>query len=80
MKIKSIEVGYGEESTFYSTSDKVHEHYHVDKIECTEQYMGKGLRDHLTLMVYEISRGGEVIAMIEAMSGVHVVYEQEATE
>ena len=79
MKIQSIEVGWGEESIFYSVSEKANKAFRVDEIKATEQFIGKGLHNDLTLTIYQVIRGGNVIAEIEAGSGLHITFESSHT-
>ena len=77
MKIESVEMGWGEESTFYSTAARTTSVYRVDEIVCVERFAGKGLHNDLTYLVYEISKGGNCFAEIVHGPGVHVRYSPE---
>jgi hypothetical protein len=73
-KIFSIEKGWGEGSTFYSISDKVHLNYKVDEIKEEMKFCGKGYHNDLTLVIYCGYKNGEKIFEIEANSSLTIMY------
>jgi len=69
MKIKAIEKGWGEGSTYFSIGNE------CDEIKCNEVFVGKGLHNNLTIMIYQIIKNNKIIAEIEANSNLTIFYE-----
>jgi hypothetical protein len=69
-KIESIERGFGEESIYYSTSNKLVENsqYKVDEIKPYEKIIGKGYYNDITQLVYQCYKDGHVIAELDTLN------------
>lgn len=81
-KIKSIEKGAGEGSTFYAVNDQYTHAQFKDKIhEILEEtkVLGKGLHNDLTMTVYRgYTVSGHLLFEIEANSSLTVAYDTVA--
>lgn len=73
--IKSIEKGYGQDSTFFSTDNNVYKYSKVDEIKEETKVIGAGYYNDLTITVYGIYKNGERIAEIEANSAITLRFE-----
>ncbi len=74
-KIKSIEKGWGEDSTFFTTNPKASKPHKVDRIVCVERTVGKGYYNDLTLDSYIGYIGDKIIFEIEANSQLTIIHE-----
>jgi hypothetical protein len=75
--IKSIMKGWGEGSEFYATSEQYKgNHCHVDRIRCEEEFIGKGVDDDLTIMMYSGYIEDRLIFKIEANSSLTITYKE----
>jgi hypothetical protein len=81
-KIMSIERGYGEDSTYFSTEDRLDDNspYKVDKIVPYEKFVGKGYHNDLTQLVYQCWKNGRVIAELDTQNLTIKYYNQGKPE
>lgn len=81
-KIKSIEKGTGEGSSYFAVNDKYQYAAFGDKIHKIEEevkMLGKGLHNDLTLIVYRgYDVAGQLLFEIEANSSLTINYETGA--
>ena len=78
-KIKSIEKGAGEGSTYFAVNDKYQYAAFGDKIheiKEEEKTIGKGYHNYLTITVYNgYDVAGQLLFTIEAMSNLTISYD-----
>ena len=73
-KIKSIEKGWGENSTFFSVDEKVSEILKVDKIREEFKDIGEGYYNNLSLMVYRGYKKGKMVFEIAANTDITLTF------
>jgi hypothetical protein len=81
-KIKSIEKGAGEGSSYYAVNDQYPHAQFKDKIheiKEEEKFIGKGMHNDLTIIVYRgYTVSGHLLFEIEANSSLTVAYDTVA--
>jgi len=72
--IESIEIGWGQDSTYYSISGMVMESNKVDEIKEEVKSLGFGAYCELTIIVYRGYKNGNIVFEISSMSNIVIRY------